>query len=237
MTIGTALFGIRVDQNIGTMTSDLVVSPKLEHFHEQKRHQHLPAAKLQRQCVSTLYSSQHQRTNMSAPSSQQQSTRTLHRHFNLFVTTLATPRVTHVIHVGDMWQARYCGNRDSANHSRTSSSNSLLDLVGFSSSSGASSDDDSELPQLECIEHTAVECRQCRPFPASHGCRPCTCRFSWPDLDLRPAARRQHDLCVQILSNGYCPLVEGGTRDSVMYCGARCYCLYEKPLKQVDFID
>ena len=89
------------------------------------------------------------------------------------------------------------------------------------SSSGESSDDDSELPQLECIERTAVECRQCRPFPASHGCRPC--RFSWPDLDLRPAARKQHDLCVRILSNDYCPLVAGGARDFVMYCGARCY--------------
>ena len=75
------------------------------------------------------------------------------------------------------------------------------------SSSGESSDDDSELPQLECIERTAVECRQCRPFPASHGCRPC--RFSWPDLDLRPAARKRHDLCVQILSNDYCPARRG----------------------------
>ena len=112
---------------------------------------------------------------------------TLHQVMTTFVTTFATPRVTHVLHVGDMWQARYCGKRDSANHSRTSSSSSLPDLVGFislSSSSGESSDDDSELPQLECIEHTAVECRQCRPFPASHGCRPC--RFSWPELDLRP---------------------------------------------------
>ena len=94
----------------------------------------------------------------------------------------------------------------------TNRMSSLPDLIGCSSSSGESLDDDSELPQLQCIEHTAVECRQCRP-----------CRFSWPDLDLRPAARRQHDLCVQILSNDYCPLVEGGTRDFVMYCGARCY--------------
>ena len=76
----------------------------------------------------------------------------------------------------------YCA---SANHSRTSSSSSLPDLVGFSSSSGESSDD--ELPELESIEDGAVECRKCRPFPASNGCRPC--RFSWPDLDLDQAAR------------------------------------------------
>ena len=73
----------------------------------------------------------------------------------------------------------------SANHSRTSSSSSLPDLVGFSSSSCESSDD--ELPELESIEDGAVECRKCRPFPASNGCRPC--RFSWPDLDLDQAAR------------------------------------------------
>ena len=40
----------------------------------------------------------------------------------------------------------YCA---SANHSRTSSSSSLPDLVGFSSSSGESSDD--EMPELESL--------------------------------------------------------------------------------------
>ena len=40
----------------------------------------------------------------------------------------------------------YCA---SANHSRTSSSSSLPDLVGFSSSSGESSDDD--MPELESL--------------------------------------------------------------------------------------
>ena len=50
-------------------------------------------------------------------------------------------------------------------------------------------------------------------------CRPC-----WPDLrPLRAAARRQHDLCVQILSNDYCPIVAGGTRTSVLYYDIRCY--------------
>ena len=58
----------------------------------------------------------------------------------------------------------------------------------------------------------AVECRKCRP-----------CHFSWPDLDLGPAAQRQHDLCLEILSNDYCPLVEGGTNDFGMRCGARNY--------------
>ena len=70
-----------------------------------------------------------------------------------------------------------------------------------------------------------MECRKCRPFPASNGCRPC--RFSWPDLDLDPAARPQRafEHSIEILSNDYCPLVADGTRDFVMYmyCGAYCY--------------
>ena len=28
---------------------------------------------------------------------------------------------------------------------------------------------------------------------------------------------------MEILSNDYCPLVAGGARNFVMYCGARCY--------------
>ena len=141
--------------------------------------------------------------------------------------TVTTPfAVINVLPVGDRGCAQYrdyCAQyRDHyppvASHSRTSSHSSLPDLIGCSSSSEIESSDD-ELPELEFVEHMAVECRKCRPFPASHGCRPCP--FSWPDL--RPAARRQHDLCVQIISNDYCPLVEGGTRDFVMYCGARCY--------------
>ena len=167
---------------------------------------------------------------MSAPSSpQQQSTGTLHRHFNLSVT------LHDVLPVGDRDDCAqyrdYCAQyRDYyppvASHSRTSSHSSLPDLIGCSSSSGESSDDDSELPQLQCIEHTAVECRQCRP-----------CRSSWPDLDLRPAARKQHDLCVQILSNDYCPLVDGGTRDFVMYCGARCYSQRRRADTSYDVLD
>ena len=116
-----------------------------------------------------------------------QATGTLHRHFNLSVT------LHDVLSVGnrdDCAYRDYCAQyRDYyppvASHSRTSSSSSLPDLVGFSSSSGESSDD--ELPELESIEDRAVECRKCRPFPASNGCRPC--RFSWPDLDLDQAAR------------------------------------------------
>ena len=152
-----------------------------------------------------------------------QATGTLHRHFNLSVT------LHDVLSVGnrdDCAYRDYCAQyRDYyppvASHSRTSSSSSLPDLVGFSSSSGESSDD--ELPELESIEDGAVECRKCRPFPASNGCRPC--RFSWPDLDLDPAAQPQRafEHSMEILSNDYCPLVEGGTRDFVMYCGARCY--------------
>ena len=155
-----------------------------------------------------------------------QATGTLHRHFKLFPDLFRTSTSTEGATVpfvridvpqdGDC--ALYCA---SANHSRTSSSSSLPDLVGFSSSSGESSDD--ELPELESIEDGAVECRKCRPFPASNGCRPC--RFSWPDLDLDPAARPQRafEHSMEILSNDYCPLVAGGTRDFVMYCGARCY--------------
>ena len=119
-----------------------------------------------------------------------QATGTLHRHFKLFPDLFRTSTSTEGATVpfvridvpqdGDC--ALYCA---SANHSRTSSSSSLPDLVGFSSSSGESSDD--ELPELESIEDGAVECRKCRPFPASNGCRPC--RFSWPDLDLDQAAR------------------------------------------------
>ena len=158
---------------------------------------------------------------MSAPSSpQQQSTGTLHRHFNLSVT------LHDVLSVGDRDDCAYrdyCAQyRDYyppvASHSRTSSHSSLPNLVGCSSPSGVEGSG-GELPELEFVEHTAMECRKCRPFPTSHGCRPCP--FSWPDLRL--AARRQHDLCVQIISNDYCPLVDDGTRDFVMYCGARCY--------------
>ena len=119
-----------------------------------------------------------------------QATGTLHRHFNLFPdlfrtstsTEEATAPFVRIDVPHDGYCALYCG---SANHSRTSSSSSLPDLVGFSSSSGESSGD--ELPELESIEDGAVECRKCRPFPASNGCRPC--RFSWPDLDLDQAAR------------------------------------------------
>ena len=131
-----------------------------------------------------------------------------------------------VLPVGDRGCAQYrdyCAQyRDYyslvTSHSRTSSHSSLPDLIGCSSSSEIESSDD-EPPELEFVEHTAMECRKCRPFPTSHGCRPCP--FSWPDLRL--AARRQHDLCVQIISNDYSPLVDDGTRDFVMYCGARCY--------------
>ena len=66
------------------------------------------------------------------------------------------------------------------------------------------------------------ECRHCMSRGAVSMlpvCRPC-----WPDLrPLRAAARRQHDLCVQILSNDYCPIVAGGTRTSVLYYGIQCY--------------
>ena len=134
----------------------MVVSPKLEHFHRSARQQSLSVS------VFAHYSSQHQRTNMSAPSSpQQQSTGTLHRHFNLSVT------LHDVLPVGDRDDCAqyrdYCAQyRDYyspvASHSRTSSHSSLPDLIGCSSSSGESSDDDSELPQLQYIEHTAVEC-------------------------------------------------------------------------------
>ena len=112
----------------------------------------------------------------------------------------------------DGYCALYCG---SANHNRTSSSSSLPDLVGFNSSSGESYDD--ELPELESIEDESIEDgRQLvlRHF-ASRG----------HDLDLGPAARAQRafEHSMDILSNDYCPLVAGGTRDFVMYCGARCY--------------
>ena len=129
----------------------------------------------------THLKAQHQRTSM--PVSSKQATGTLHRHFNLFpdlfVTSTSNEEATapfvridilHALHVG--YCALHCG---SANHSRTSSHNSLPDLIGCSSSSYESSDD--ELPELESIEHTAVECRKCRPFPTSHTCRPHACRF------------------------------------------------------------
>ena len=44
-------------------------------------------------------------------------------------------------------------------------------------------------------------------------------------LDLDPAAQPQRafEHNMETLSNDYCPLVAGGTRDFVIYCGARCY--------------
>ena len=150
--------------------------------------------------------------------SSKQATGTLHRHLNLspdlFRASTSTEGVT-----AQFEPHTVCCS--SANHSRTSSSSSLHGLVGFSSSSGESSGD--ELPELESIEDGAVGCRKCRPFPTSNGCRPC--RFSWSDLDLDPAARPQRAFghSMEILSNDYCPLVAGGTRDFVMYRGARCY--------------
>ena len=150
------------------------------------------------------YSPQHQRTSMSVIS--KQAIGTLHRHFNLFpdlslfrTSTSTEEATTPIVRIDvshDGYCALYCG---SANHSRTSSSSSLPDLVGFSSSSGASSDD--ELPELESIEDGAVECRKCRPFPTSNVCRPC--RSSWPDLDLDLATRPQRafEHSMEILSN------------------------------------
>ena len=91
--------------------------------------------------------------------SSKQATGTLHRHFNLFPdlfrtstsTEEATAPFVRIDVPHDGYCALYCG---SANHSRTSSSSSLPDLVGFSSSSGESSDD--ELPELESIEDTEL---------------------------------------------------------------------------------
>lgn len=113
-----------------------------------------------------------------------------------------------------------------------SSHSSMPDLEWHSSSDGDSSDSDdtsdgmprstSYVTKYANKHSLESECRHCM----SRGsvsmllvCRPC-----WPDLrPLRAAARRQHDLCVQILSNDYCPIVAGGTRTSVLYYGIRCY--------------
>ena len=115
------------------------------------------------------FSPQHQRTSMSVSS--KQATGTLHRHFNLFPdlfrtstsTEKATAPFVRIDVPHDGYCALHCGSANHM-HSRTSSSSSLPDLVGFSSSSGESSDD--ELPELESIEDGALECRKCRPFPA-----------------------------------------------------------------------
>ena len=83
--------------------------------------------------------------------SSKQATGTLHRHLNLFPDLFRTSTSTEEVTAPFEPHTVYCG---SANHIRTSSSSSLPDLVGFSSSSGESSDD--ELPELESIEDGAV---------------------------------------------------------------------------------